>query len=317
MGLGTYALIRFKGAEGDEPLRRGLQRFALCRDYGVLFYRQVQSLPGLTVDFLRESSPSPVTSTALRLLSVPGRLLLGDSYGLGLPWVQASLLLIALITVVAPVFLWASGRRDLLLWILWFYGTAGFVAIFDISHGAEYLHLLRYSILASPAIYAMIAAMDWPPRRLLRSGIAIAAVVLVSVDALGREISGVTPANDWRQFAGEVEQAIPADDLLVFYNDSPWLTPGVWYLGLRYYSHDFHHPWAVLYQPASARLLDELQSRETVWLIGIDPVRDHARVLPGWCAVERKIVQNSAGTAIQLVHDRVSVTPASNLNNLK
>src|SRR5205823_3675066 len=51
------------------------------------------------------------------------------------------------------------GRRDLLLWGLWLWLTVLPIALLDFARGTKHLEFVRYTLLASPALYAIIAAV--------------------------------------------------------------------------------------------------------------------------------------------------------------
>jgi hypothetical protein len=161
-------------------------------------------------------------------------------------------------------------------------GTVGFVAAMDLPRQTTLVGYLRYTILASPAIYAAIAAFNWPPRPFIRDAVAISTIGILTIVAIQRNIDGVPPHEDWRTFARDLSASAGPDDLLVFYNDDPWTSPGTWYMGFKYYAPNSHQPWLILNAPAGKDVLHDLQSHKILWLIGRYPQIQGSRLLPGW-----------------------------------
>jgi hypothetical protein len=62
--------------------------------------------------------------------------------------------------------------------------------------------------------------------------------------------------------------------------------------------------------PASDQVLSQLRSRNSLRLIGIDPVRGSQELLPGWKPFPLTIIQNDVGVAVQMI-PKNSVGPSS------
>ena len=245
-----------------------------------LFVEQKQTLPSLAPTFLREARvPEHTKMTFYRIIGLPIEYLLGESRGESLT--SAVVLTIFLFTLALPV-IRLIRRRDLLLWVLWAWGTIGFVAAMDLMHQTTLVGYLRYTILASPAAYALIAAFDWPRRTFLRDAIAISAIGLLAIVAIQRNIDGVAPKEDWQTLSHDLDASAAPDDLLVFYNDDPWTSPGTWYMNFKFYAPDSHRPWLILNTPADADVLRQLRPRQILWLIGRYPQLQGPDILPGW-----------------------------------
>jgi hypothetical protein len=190
-------------------------------------------------------------------------------------------------------------RHDLLLWVLWGLGTIGFVAAMDLARQTTLVGYMRYTILASPAIYAVIAAFDWPRQNILRNAVAIAAIGLLAIVAIQRSVDGVPAKEDWRKLADDINQFAGPDDLLVFTNRDPWVSSGTWYMGYKYYATDSHRPWLILNGRADAKLLDQLRSRSCLWLIGLYPEIQGPDLLPGWRP--EAVINSSAGGVCRMI----------------
>jgi len=246
--------------------------------WGPWFFSQLHSIPRGTPSFLSFDATPPVIYSLQKTASLPVQFLRGEMGDVN--YVLADVIL-AVMVLLLPL-LRLSQQRDQLLWILWLYGTIGFVVFAGLTQHAAFVHFLRYTILASPAVYALLAGIDWPNRRGLRNFVPISLLIVLAVFVLIRLSNPVVAKQDWRQLAGVIDANAGPNDLLVFYNESPWVSPGTWYMGIRYYTPDSQRPWAVLDRPADRGFLDQIKARDTLWLIGRSPDIDGPRVLPGW-----------------------------------
>ena len=258
-----------------------------------LFIEQKHTLPSLAPTFLREAHVQEhATLTLRRIIGLPIEFILGESRGEAITsWV---VLTIFLFTVALPL-IRLYYRRDLLLWVLWALGTIGFVAAMDLARQTTLVGYPRYTLLASPAVYAVIAAFDWPRRHWIRDAVAVSAIGLLAVVAIQRTIDGVPAKEDWRKLADNLDNFAGPDDLLVFYNRDPWVSSGTWYMGYKYYAPDSHRPWLILQGRADAALLEQLKSRPCLWLIGLYPELQGPQLLPGW---RPEVVINSTAGGI-------------------
>jgi hypothetical protein len=161
------------------------------------------------------------------------------------------------------------------------------------------LDYLRYTILASVAIYAVIAAFDWPRRAFLRDLLPMVTIVILAICATQRAIDGVPSKEDWRRLARDIQGFAAPGDLLVFHNSDPWISSGTWYMAMKYYQPESNHPWVILSDHPGAELLGELNGRRCLWLIGKYPAMEGAGLLPGWRA--QMLVETSAGRACRMV----------------
>jgi hypothetical protein len=300
LALGVYAISRLRGRARWQTISALAAGGILALAVWIpLFVSQKQTLPSLTPTFLQETRVSDHAKLTLyRIIGLPAEFLVGEPGGESLT--SSVVLAIFLFTIPFPV-IRVFFRRDLLLWVLWGLGTIGFVAALDMAHQTTLVGYLRYTILASPVVYAVIATFDWPRRVLLRDMVALAFVCILAIFAIRRSFTDVASKEDWRGMATAIDAYTAPDDLLVFSNPDPWVSSGTWYMGLKYYSPAFHHPWLILNGPADAATLRQLQSRSSLWLIGLHPELQGAELLPGWRPQWQAVIQGSAGGAVRMV----------------
>jgi uncharacterized membrane protein len=119
--------------------------------WGHEFWIQRANFGGQKVAWLHETSRHPTAVTIARVLLLPARYLF-DAQGrirvIGI---------VAAAVYVVPIF--ALRRRPgLLLWWLWLGCTVGVVAALDLARTSRELAQVRYTLLAAPAAYVLIAA---------------------------------------------------------------------------------------------------------------------------------------------------------------
>jgi Dolichyl-phosphate-mannose-protein mannosyltransferase len=281
LALGVYVLIRLRGPQR----RRVMGALAAAGGFCLVvwapqYLKHLQHLPTLSPAFLQEARVAHHGELTLRrIIGLPAEFIFGESRGEAiLP--RAALILALLTLALPPLRLW--WRRDLLLWVLWIVGIIGSIAALDLARGLTLVGYPRYTILASPAVYAVLAAFDWPRRAILRDVLPLAILALLMVLAGQRLKDGVSAREDWRKLADLVQSQAQPDELLVFFNQDPWVPPGVFYRGFQYYAPKSNHPWMMLNHPADLTVLRQLDSQGTLWLIGKFNSADGPIVLPGW-----------------------------------
>jgi uncharacterized membrane protein len=289
--LAFYSVLRLRGTARRRTLYAFAGALIFCLlAWGPQFVVQARSVPRYLPSYLRESSGNHVALTLFRIAELPLQFLLGEKLERQLPgWAPVCTFTV----VVALTIFLLRTRRETLLWAIWAAGIVGSIALLDLVKGATFLQYLRYTILASPAIFAIFAGFELRGPWVLRNGLPVALVlILLVLDAI-RLGGGVESKEDFRQLAKSLNAYAAPDELLIFHNDSLYVSPGVWYMGFKYYAPDSRRPWVTLHHAADAALLKELANRDSLWLIGQAPQRDASTVLPGWHAV--KFQQTTAG----------------------
>jgi uncharacterized membrane protein len=251
--------------------------------WGPFFLAQTKSYPPSDPDFLIDRAPGHAPRTIQRVLSLPLQFLFSDRAVKNAgPLTIAAELALAALTLLVPL-VSKTLRRPMLLWTLWLYFTLALIAYVDLSHGWHAADFIRYSFLASPAVYAILAALDWPKKSFpIPRALPCAFVILLLAAAIHRLITGVEPFQHIDEYASALNSNAAPDELLVFYGNDPWNMPGFSYVAFRYYFPDSRRPWLILDRPADPALLHQLQSRNTLWLIGPNPDLDAPVILPGF-----------------------------------
>jgi uncharacterized membrane protein len=221
---------------------------------------------------LRDRSGNGILATAQRLAQLPLRLLFEPRERVSVAAYGGSVLLLT------PLLL-LRGRRDLLLWILWAGGVIGVVAVLDVILQTWQLMLIRYTLLAGPAIYAILVIV-LPANRLFARHAVSAAVALGCAMALPGAYT--RPQADYRPLASYLAQHVAPGEVLVFYrsNDAAWYGR-VLYLGVAHYTGPREWSFVVLDEPPNESLASQLQSAPGVWLISGVGAIEPEKLFPG------------------------------------
>jgi hypothetical protein len=299
LAMGIYALIRLR----RKQLRWTLAAFAIGGAIVLITWGPFirDSLPKTMPSFLHEIAPAQhLENSFARVAILPAKLLLGRIYARSLS--KFVLGGIDIFLIVIPIVRIVLGNRALVFWVLWIFGTIGFVFATDLINGTQALETVRYTVPAASAFCAIIGAFCWPPKPIWRNVLAIGVLCYLLLIVRDRISQDGQAWSDWPPLAQYVSQNIPPNDAMIYYDLDPWLPPGLYYMCLQYYSPDFNHPWMLLNRPAGPHELTQLAGRKEVWLIGRNAGNDAAMIMPGW-RVEGLPVWSSAGIICKLVRD--------------
>jgi mannosyltransferase len=247
--------------------------------WGYEFRDQLRTIPFADPTYFHEIFPHHIANSFVRIVRLPLQYLYGEDLGLRLPLWSHIIASIAIAILVIRGF----RHRDLRLWSILFTVTIAFVAAIDLTRDDTLLQYSRYTILAAPALYALLANIPWPKNSIYGPLIILISLVIIVAAQMLRP---PVPRQDFQQLAETIDSRAAADELLVFYNQSDWLSPGMWYIGYKYYSPASTHPWLTLRQPPDARLLHKLSGRHILWLIGRSPEKFGPIIFPGWYPVQ-------------------------------
>ena len=227
-----------------------------------------------TTAFLLETGPAHFLHTAARLILQPA-LLLTPIPG---PW--RWILLVGAVVWSYPLIA-GKARPELLPPFLWMAGTLAVVALLDFTRSTKHLEYPRYTLLAAPGAYLIIASLVTTlPRRPL-----IGNLIGATLTAGALATTLLTP-RDWRDFralAAALDQRVNPGDVIVFASpDKPedW-APAAIYLGYDHYSKGPDVPVLLLRGPLSPEATTRLKQARTLWLIN-ESEQPPAQVLPGF-----------------------------------
>jgi hypothetical protein len=193
--LGIHAAIRLRGSERRRALVTcavAAALFAVVCGPSVLHQRRGASGSGTTV-FLDEPR-GHVLRTFGRAASLPGEFLTPPQKG----WEQLGPL--TAVICILPLFM-LRRRPDLLLWTLWAPLCIAPTLAIDLAAGSSSLNHVRYTILASPAVYALLATVtSRMASKPLRHALP-ALAVLAGAATIGSLTDELRP--DWR-FLGRI-----------------------------------------------------------------------------------------------------------------
>ncbi|HSV16554.1 MAG TPA: glycosyltransferase family 39 protein, partial [Tepidisphaeraceae bacterium] len=197
--------------------------FAVC--WLPFMSRQVPqfSVTDRAAAFLAEQSPNHLVRTGWRLATLPISLLCDRR---PIPMYYASGLLIYL---AAAVLAWR--RRIWSIWPVWFAGIVAVPGVLDLLRATRHLEYIRYSLLAGPAVYIVIAHLFFEsPRFRFMAHIVPAVVVLCCVLQLRRAYDTQKP--DYRAAAAVLRASASGGDVIVFAGPRKSYAPQVLYLGI-------------------------------------------------------------------------------------
>jgi hypothetical protein len=300
IALAGYAALRLRGKDRLKVFAAFAAAMALVAIvWGPLLIRQIHSLPSLQPDYMQESEGDHVGMTFLRVLGLPAEFLFGQTTAFLLPLVVLRAVGIGAILVPA---IRLNRRKDLLLWVLWIWGCLGFLVVFDLARHTMMTRFIHYSLIASPAVVAVVAATDWPRRPVVRDCVALLVLMVLTILSARRVMDGVAPVQQWRELVTRLDAAAGPDELLVFSGADPWVTPGFDYVAFKYYAPRSNRPWLVVEGQVDPELMAKLQERDSLWLVGVLP-QDATREFVGW-SLDGPPIETTANTACHLVRQK-------------
>jgi hypothetical protein len=162
-------------------------------------------------------------------------------------------------------------RPDLFIWWLWLISTVGLVVAMDLVNRTRQTDFLRYTIVASPAIYAMLASvLNGMKPRWLSHAVPAAAVVTCLYGLPHAYAEPQTPKPDWRIPAALIAKEAKPNDIVLFFGTSEHDRgyTGFHYLALKYYAGE-KLPRTLLFiarRPRESEMA-RLRSASGVWLL--------------------------------------------------
>jgi uncharacterized membrane protein len=277
--LGIYAMVRFRGrSRWMAPAVMLAMLLLFIGIWGPMALRQAQAFadakgPGALAD----PSPDHLSHTLTLAAAAPLRLLfIPRSESAAVAMLSAAIFFLPLLML--------RSKPQVLLWWLWLVLVIGFALALDLAQTTQHLEQLRHTILAAPAMCALLVIIVSGERPLLAHG-APALLALACAAAIGAH-SQFHPryAELGRSIA---RQPPPASQPLVVYSDpgqewwSGWLL-----LACSQYSGTFPRAVLRLNHPATAQQVVELRRWDGAWLVWISKQLQPADILPGTAAGE-------------------------------
>ncbi|HEV8604206.1 MAG TPA: glycosyltransferase family 39 protein [Tepidisphaeraceae bacterium] len=279
LALFAYAALRFRGPARWKTLATF---FAAGLFFLILWLPHLRahlhtfSVPERTTEFLYDPHPGHILRTLKTLATLPMMLLINLPSNSPV-WTAIGALIFILI--LSPL-----GRRtDLLLWWLWLAGVIGSLAALDLLRNTQQLPFTRYTLLAGPALYALIAAVParWGK---LTPHLIPAAIALVCAIALPHVYERNRP--DFQDLAKLLDQAGP-NDLLIFAAPAKRQTaPAELFLGYSHYSNPLHRsPILLMTDTLPPQVTAQFQNFQHIWLINASPEILPTQILPNYAAL--------------------------------
>jgi hypothetical protein len=212
--------------------------------------------------FLLERGPAHVLNTLARLVAVPAQSISPATFmdAAGLPPVVAWVALPAFLLPLA----WLRRRGDLLVWYLWVAGVLLPLVALDLSRSSMHLAFPRYTLLAGPGVFAVIAAGCAKLNGALKH-IPPAAVVVSCLAVLPTSLREPASKIDWQPIASFAAESMqPGDPLII---TAPADRAPQVALYVSHYLGPLNRPIAIITRPASPALEAELRSHSRVWVI--------------------------------------------------
>jgi uncharacterized membrane protein len=259
IGLGLYAILRTRGRVRANVLiafALAILIFAICWGPYMWQQRALASTSDQSTNFLLDKPDTHLAWTFYRLALLPG-VLLAEPRGAAVYICYAGVALYILPLIALRL------RPDLLIWILWMFGVIGVIAALDFSRDTHHLGLIRYTLLAGPAVYVLIPALvsQLPPW--LRHAVpAIAGVYCLW--ALPHTYQSAVA--DPKVIAAQVQSAARPQDLLLFISTgkNEWWAGGQCMVFSRYLKLP-QCPVALLNAPAGAEVTDRALASHRVF----------------------------------------------------
>jgi uncharacterized membrane protein len=178
-------------------------------------------------DFLKDGSTNHLARTALRAGLLPVRFFTEPMGNVVAPAAIGTVAYVLIITL-------AWRRRELLLWALWLWCIVLPVVVLDAFRRTQHLEFIRYTLLASPALYALVAGALGDRKAWMKHVVPLLAVI-ACVAALPAAYSAWWKA-DWRRFAQAIDAAARPGELVIFWRGEDYAAyPNDAYLHTSYY----------------------------------------------------------------------------------
>jgi uncharacterized membrane protein len=242
--------------------------------------------------FLRDDHrPGHTTRTLMRFTALPVRFIAEP-----MTTSRAVALAGGVAYVLAPL-LALRRRNEMLLWSLWLWLTVLPLLALDLARGTQHLEFVRYTLLASPALYAMLATMLADHAKSWMRHVVPALAALACALALPAAYSAWWKP-DWRALGRAIDAHVRPGDLVVFWGydqggnlvDDP---NSSFYYTSFYRRKPLVGPTVLLVAPPQGPLPLALPKAQRI-LVVTAGLRDVSAVMPG-ARVTRLALEPAAG----------------------
>jgi uncharacterized membrane protein len=161
-------------------------------------------------------------------------------------------------------------RPDLLLWVLWAGAIVALAATVDLLRTTPYVHELRYTLLAAPAVYALgsVLLAD-QPRAWVRHAVPAVGVLSCLISLPRAYQYYLPPKPQWHGYAAHVDRVSGPDDAIVFYGgpEDAEAHRAIAFGYARYVTSPSLRPFVFLTAPPDERVVDRLRRASGVWVV--------------------------------------------------
>jgi hypothetical protein len=260
---------------------RALRQALICAAAGMAFLAIVAG--GLITQafanhndamWLRESPDGHLAMSLLRAAALPATFL--ADIRKGQQWVSCGTAVVYLIAGLLAI------RNRGMAWCF-FWLTAGIGSVFcmDMMMGTRALSTPRYTFIAAPALYLLLASL--PLKGWMRDVIPLIAL-FTCVLAVPLDYDGPTWKGDWRGLGEDVRKAAGPDDLVLFANEesSFLMDPLKTFDAVSFYCQPFPCDVALVTQTVDAPLMQRINQAKHVWVVSVAGRAQLEGYLPGW-----------------------------------
>jgi hypothetical protein len=280
--IGFYVVLRLRGIERRDAvvaLALAAVMFALVWGWGIW---QQRGNIALNNWWVVEDSPWHLRNTWLRAALLPMRFL-NEPLLRSEPAAAAGAILFVL-----PLIL-ARRRPELSLWWLWMGCVTALPLMADLAEDMRQLDYLRYTIIAAPAAYALIALIGARARPWMRHALPAAALASCLIALPQAYAQTQTQKPDWRLQAKFIDDRAKPSDVVVFFGPSrnDRGLSGHHYVFLRRYAANL--PKRVVFATGAPdeALLARLREAGVVWTIVPYEMPVTPDRLPGFVMTDR------------------------------
>jgi uncharacterized membrane protein len=274
VALAVYAVARLRGKALVVSIAAFAAAAVLWLPLGApVALRQSHNLsePRAT-EFLNDFAPGHLARTAQRFALLPVRFFTEPMGNVTAPAAVG-----AVAFVLAALLAWR--RRELLIWALWLWLTVLPILALDLLRTTQHLEFIRYTLLAAPALYVLVAASlsDRPGKLRFLPPLL---VILACLGALQAAYQTWWKA-DWRLFAQAIDRAERDGDVTVFWRGNSYVAyPSIAFAHSQYYRRRDYGPIVLMQDPPDPALVETLRRAPGVLVVTTD-YDAVARALPG------------------------------------